>query len=87
MYRVENDPDVAQQIAALPIPALASFAELRVTLEVSPWSGDSVNRANPDAPVRTLPFGVHHEGLATYLVVEQRREVHLLMIQWIGDLG
>lgn len=26
-------------------------------MEVTPWSGESLNAANPDAGVRTLPFG------------------------------
>jgi hypothetical protein len=43
-----------------------------------------VNDGNPGAPVRTITFGPHHEGLATYLVVERRCEVHVLMVQWVG---
>ncbi|MEU7142852.1 hypothetical protein ABZ942_25640 [Nocardia sp. NPDC046473] len=85
MYRVETDPDVHQQIAALPAAALGPFAELMVTLEVSPWSGDSINRAKSEAPVRTMAFGANHEGLITYLVVDERREVHVLIVQWVGD--
>lgn len=84
MYRVETDPDVHQQIDSLPTHALSDYAELRVVLEVSPWSGESLNNANPDAPVRTMPFGRHQEGLATSLVLERQREVHVLMVIWVG---
>lgn len=55
MYRDETDPDVHQQIDSLPAHALSDYAELRVVLEVSPWSGESLNNANPDALVRTCP--------------------------------
>ncbi|MBF6327596.1 hypothetical protein IU452_03585 [Nocardia transvalensis] len=69
---------------ALPTPALAAYAELRVVLEVSPWSGESINAAKPDAAVRTMSFGERHEGLVTYVILEQQREVHVLMVQWVG---
>jgi hypothetical protein len=32
--------------------------------------------------MRTLPFG--SSGGVVYLILEQQREVHLLLVQWIG---
>lgn len=57
MYRVTTDHQSQPQIDALPPAALAPFAEVRATLEVAPWAGDSLNDDNPDAPVPTLAFG------------------------------
>lgn len=39
MYRVTIDDQVLEQVAALPIEALASYAELLVVLETVPWNG------------------------------------------------
>ena len=30
--------------------------------------GEPLNEADPDAEVRTLTFGAHHEGMVTYLI-------------------
>lgn len=84
MYRVHTDSDVHQQIEALPPSALPNYAEACTFLELSPWNGDSVNAGNPDAPVRNMVFGTENDGLITYLIVEERREVHVLMVQWVG---
>lgn len=84
MYRVETDAFVQHQVEALPSHALAAYADLRTVLEVSPWSGDSVNHQKPDAEVRTLAFGRHHEGMVTYLILESQRRVDVLDVMWLG---
>lgn len=84
MYHVETDEQAQQQIDHLPAHALAAYAELRTLLEVSPWSGDPINEANPDAEVRTLTFGAHHEGMVTYLILDDQRRVDVLSVLWIG---
>jgi hypothetical protein len=38
----------------------------------------------PDGPMRELMFGPHGVGAVTYLILEQQREVHVLLVQWIG---
>jgi hypothetical protein len=40
VYRVETDEQAQQQINQLPAHALAPYAELRILLEVGPWSGE-----------------------------------------------
>lgn len=82
MYRVVTDDDIARQLDALPPAALTAFAELRVLLELDPWSGGPVNPANPDGPVRTRSFGTAHEGVAAYLILEADRRVDLVQIAW-----
>ena len=79
MYRVETDEQAQQQINQLPAHALAAYAELRILLEASPWSGEPINEANPDAEVRTLTFGAHHEGMA----VSGCRIGHLCHATWV----
>ena len=83
MYLVETDGQAKPQVDALPAEALAPFAELRVVLETSPWTGRSINvRSNPDAAVRVLSFGSF--GQVVYLILEEQRRVDILMVQWAG---
>ena len=42
-----------------------------------------MNDQNPDGPVRILTFGREHEGLATYLVLDDQRRVDLLQLTWL----
>ncbi len=57
MYIVDTDDDVDEQITALPAKALPLFAELMTLLELSPWAGTSYDREQPNANMRTHPFG------------------------------
>lgn len=84
MYRVTTDQQSQPQIDALPVDALAPFTEVRVTLEVAPWDGDSLNVDNPDAPVRTLAFGPDNQGMVTYLILDAQRRVDVLDVLWIS---
>ncbi len=82
MYRVDTDDWVQQQVDALPADALPLFAELRTLLEVDPWCGDLVNDQNPGGRVRTLTFGRAHEGLAAYLILDDRCCDDLLDVEY-----
>ncbi len=31
-----------------------------------------------------IVFGAHGEGAVIYLILEMQREVHVLVVQWIG---
>lgn len=84
MYRIVPDAAVFPQVAALPAEALEAYAELLTALEVAPWSGPSHHAANPDGAVRRWSFGPDGAGQVVYLVLEDRREVHLLVVQWLG---
>jgi hypothetical protein len=84
VYRVTTDQQSQPQIDALPTDALAPFAEVRATLEVAPWGGDSLNDDDPDAPVRTFAFGPDRQGMVTYLILDAQRRVDVLDILWIS---
>jgi hypothetical protein len=80
VYRLSLDPVAEDQISAVPQEALSPLAELLTLLEIAPWSGQPFNLANPRGNMLTHPFG--ELGLATYLVLEEQREVYLLRIEW-----
>jgi hypothetical protein len=80
MYQLSLDPVAAVQINTVPQEALSPLAELFTLLETAPWSGEPFSPANPRGNMLTHAFG--ENGLATYLVLEERREVYLLRIEW-----
>jgi hypothetical protein len=80
VYRLGLDPAAEKQIITVPEEALRPLAELFTLLETAPWSGQPFNPANPRGNMLTHAFG--ERGLATYLVLEEQREVHLLRIEW-----
>jgi hypothetical protein len=83
VYRVIIDPEVVDQIAALPAAALIEYARVHDVLEVAPWNGPSHNKDNPDAEVRRWLFGPGGVGQVIYLVLERDREVHVLRVLWV----
>ena len=80
MYRLNLDPVAEEQVNTLPAEALRPLAELFTLLETAPWSGQPFNPARPRGNMLTHVFG--ERGLATYLVLEEQREVYLLRIEW-----
>jgi hypothetical protein len=52
-------------------------------LELKPWAGEPQHAAHPDGAVQRWIFGPDGAGQAVYLIAEERREVHLLMVQWL----
>jgi hypothetical protein len=84
VYRIVTDSTVLDQLAALPTGALPYYAEVLDVLELAPWNGRPYNEDKPDVPMRELVFGATGEGTVTYLILEQQREVHVLLVQWIG---
>lgn len=86
MYRVAADEQVQHQIDALPADALASFAELRVLLEVSPWSGDPINDRNSAGPVRIVAFGRDRDGGPPLPALRRRPRQDRLMV-YVGRPG
>jgi hypothetical protein len=86
MYRIVPDAATIPQVAALPVRALVPYFEVLTTLEVTPWSGAPQHAANPDGAVRRWTFGPGGSGQVVYLVLEDQREVHLLLlVQWLGS--
>jgi hypothetical protein len=81
-YPLDVDPLAERQIAVLPQLALTALAEALAVLELVPWNGLPVNDANPDGPVRQLPFG--GLGMITYLILNDQQRVDLLIVTWAG---
>jgi hypothetical protein len=84
VYRVEADEPLRRQVDALPVDGQVAFAELRVVLEVAPWSGEPINPTNPDGAVRVMAFGADSRGLASYVILDDQRRVELVQIAWFG---
>lgn len=84
MYRVITYPDALDQIAALPVVALAGYAEVFDALELVPWNGSPQNTSNPDGALRRWVFGPGAAGQVVYLILEDQREVHVVLVQWLG---
>lgn len=86
MYRVVVYPDAQEQIAALPDEALADYADVLGAMELAPWNGSSHHEGNPNGAVRRWSFGPGKAGHVIYLILDgqDRREVHVLLVQWLG---
>ncbi len=85
MYRVVPDAQTSEQIAALPVAALPWLAQAWDVLELVPaTAGRPYNDTKPDGPMRELVFGPAGAGTITYLLLEDQREVHLLVVQWLS---
>lgn len=84
MYRVVVDDAVVEQVAALPAEALLFYADVLEVLEVAPSGGRPYNADKPEGPMREFVFGAHAEGTVTYLLLEPQREVHVILVQWVG---
>lgn len=54
-------------------------------MEIAPWSGLPQNEDNPDGAVRYLLVGPAGAGQVVYLILENTREVHVLVVVWAGD--
>jgi hypothetical protein len=80
VYRLTLDPVAEEQITAVSSEALLPLAELFTLLETAPWSGQPFNPSNPRGNMLIHTFG--ERGLATYLVLEEQREVYLIRIEW-----
>lgn len=83
MYEVEFDPVAEQQRDALAPEAGAAFMELQTMLEVAPWGGKPYRPDKPDGNMLTQHFG-DGLGMATYVVMEDRRIVYVVRIAWAG---
>ena len=68
MYVVHTDDEIRAALEQLPASASAAVAELRVALEVSPWTvAPSINPANENAAVRCFLLETSEgEGLVWY---------------------
>ena len=84
MYQLVVYPEAQEQIAALPDDALIAYADVHGVLELKPWNGEPQHKDNPDGAVRRWPFGPGAAGHVVYLILEAQREVHVVLVQWLG---
>ena len=88
MYQWELDEPAAQQLADLSPAAraaLAAFMDAGVIVDPLNYQRRADESDDPPAPLRTLHFGPHHEGLVTFLVYPPDDLVLVVRIQWLGD--
>jgi hypothetical protein len=84
VYRLVIYPDAQEQVAALPAETLDAYADVLGVLELAPWSGRPQHEANPEGAVRRWMFGPSGAGQVIYLILEDQREVHVILVQWWG---
>lgn len=82
MYKIVTDELVVDQVAALPDEALAAYADALGVIALVPWNGRPYNDDKPDGNMRQLLFGARYQGTVTYLILDDQREVHPLLVQW-----
>ena len=83
MYSYDAVPDAVAQVDELPMPALAAYAELIAFLELTRWEGAPYRDDKPDGNMRTMPFGKRAEGMAVYVILEERRRVVVVSVTWL----
>jgi hypothetical protein len=88
MYQWELDGPAQQELAALnptAQAALATFMDAVVIVDPLQYQRRSDEPGDPPAPLRTLHFGPHHEGLVTFLIYPPDDLVLVVRIQWLGE--
>jgi hypothetical protein len=53
-------------------------------LQLTPWNGTPQHEDNLDGAVRRWTFGPARAGQVVYLILEEQREVHLLLGAVVG---
>jgi hypothetical protein len=88
MYQWELDGPAQQELADLSPTAqaaLATFMDAVVIVDPLQYQRRSDETGDQPAPLRTLHFGPHHEGLVTFLVHPPDDLVLVVRIQWLGE--
>jgi hypothetical protein len=88
VYRWELD-DSAQPafdaLSSVTQALLTAFMDAAVIVDPIDYQRHPGERSDPPAPLRTLHFGRHREGLVTFLVYPPDELVLVVRIQWLGD--
>ena len=88
MYRWDFDSLAREQFGSLsPVgqAELTAFMNAAVLVDPMEYQRHVGESSNPPAPLRTLHFGQHHEGLVTFLVYPPDDLVLVVRLQWLGD--
>jgi hypothetical protein len=85
LFRWELEDVAEQQFASLPPRVrrmLAEFMDAAVIVDPAEYQRDP---GGVNAPLRTLHFGPHGDGLVTFLVYPPDDLVLVVRIQWLGE--
>jgi hypothetical protein len=85
LYHWEADGIADHQLASLPQGArrqLADFMDAVIIVDPMEYQRSP---SEPRKPLRTLHFGLHNEGLVTFLVYPPEDLVLVTRIQWLGE--
>jgi hypothetical protein len=88
MYRWDFDGLARQQFASLSPTGqaeLTAFMNAVILVDPMEYQRHVGEASDPPAPLRTLHFGQHHEGLVTFLVYSPDDLVLVVRLQWLGD--
>jgi hypothetical protein len=88
VYHWELDGPAQEEFAALSPSvraALAAFMDAVVIVDPLEYQRRLDEPSDRPAPLRTLHFGEHDEGLVTFLVYPPDDLVLVVRIQWLGD--
>lgn len=88
MHRWELDDPAQPEFDALSPTVralLTSFMDAVVLVDPIDYQRHPGEPSDPPAPLRTLHFGQHYEGLVTFLVYSPDDLVLVVRIQWLGD--
>ena len=88
MYRWDFDGLAREQFASLSQDGqaeLSAFMNAAILVDPMEYQRHAGEASDPPAPLRTLHFGEHHEGLVTFLVYPPDDLVLVVRLQWLGD--
>jgi hypothetical protein len=88
VYRWDFDGLARQEFATLSQAgqtALAAFMNAAVMVDPIEYQRHPGEPSDPPALLRALHFGLHHEGIVTFLVYPPEDLVLVVKIQWLGE--
>jgi hypothetical protein len=88
MYRWELDGPAQQEFTGLKpeVQALAAtFMDAVVLVDPVQYQRRPDEPDDVAMPLRTLHFGLHHEGLVTFLIYPPDDLVLVVRLQWLGE--
>lgn len=84
MYSYDILPEAREYVDGMPTPAPASYAELIGFMELPPWGAPAYRQDKHDANMRKMLLGPGSEGIAVYLILEERHRMIVLSVTWVG---
>ena len=85
MFRWELDEPADSELAGLSRTARKPLTELMDAVVIVDPAEYQRRTGEPSRSMRTLPFGPHSQGLATFLIYLHDDLVLVVKIRWLGD--